>query len=127
MDVIILSLLTISLYLCSSNAQGPPSPGYYPSSRVPSIGFNQCFRNQWGSEHQTLNQDSLTIWLDRSSGLYHKTSHFTYILILSYKFLIKQLLLYNKYKNNSIILYFTTYVTHNLRALFSSCIINFYI
>ncbi|KAK2978725.1 hypothetical protein RJ640_015256 [Escallonia rubra] len=51
-----------------SNAQGPPSPGFYPSSRVRSIGFNQGFRNLWGSQHQSIGQDSLNIWLDRSSG-----------------------------------------------------------
>lgn len=62
-------LVVIFLYPFSSFAQGPPSPGYYPSSRVPSIGFNQGFRTLWGSQHQTLDQNSLTIWLDRSSGL----------------------------------------------------------
>ncbi|KAK6144331.1 hypothetical protein DH2020_021151 [Rehmannia glutinosa] len=51
-----------------NNAQGPPSPGYYPSSRIGSIGFNQGFRNLWGPQHQKLDQGALTIWLDRSSG-----------------------------------------------------------
>ncbi|KAK6144332.1 hypothetical protein DH2020_021152 [Rehmannia glutinosa] len=49
-------------------AAGPPSPGYYPSSRIGSIGFNQGFRNLWGPQHQKLDQGALTIWLDRSSG-----------------------------------------------------------
>ncbi|KAK6138119.1 hypothetical protein DH2020_028136 [Rehmannia glutinosa] len=51
-----------------NNGQGPPSPGYYPSSRIGSIGFNQGFRNLWGPQHQKLDQGALTIWLDRSSG-----------------------------------------------------------
>ncbi|TMW82312.1 hypothetical protein EJD97_006281 [Solanum chilense] len=50
------------------NAQGPPSPGYYPSSRAQSIGFNQGFRNLWGPQHQSLDQSTLTIWLDKNSG-----------------------------------------------------------
>lgn len=47
----------------------PPSPGSYPSSRVGSIAFQQGFRNLWGPQHQTLDQETLTIWLDRSSGI----------------------------------------------------------
>ncbi|KAE8656866.1 putative xyloglucan endotransglucosylase/hydrolase protein 32 [Hibiscus syriacus] len=52
----------------STNAQGPPSLGYSPSSRVSSVTFNQGFRNLWGTQHQRLDQGSLTIWLDKSSG-----------------------------------------------------------
>ncbi|PSR86555.1 Xyloglucan endotransglucosylase/hydrolase protein [Actinidia chinensis var. chinensis] len=51
-----------------SQAQGPPSTGYYPSSHVNSIGFDQGFKNLWGPQHQTVDQGSLTIWLDKSSG-----------------------------------------------------------
>ncbi|KAE8711202.1 putative xyloglucan endotransglucosylase/hydrolase protein 32 [Hibiscus syriacus] len=54
--------------ITSSNAQVPPSPGYSPSSRVSSVTFNQGFRNLWGPQHQRLDQGSLTIWLDKSSG-----------------------------------------------------------
>ncbi|KAK1398355.1 Xyloglucan endotransglucosylase/hydrolase [Heracleum sosnowskyi] len=61
-------LLVVFLFSSKSDAQGPPSPGYYPSSRIRSIGFNQGFRSRWGSQHQSLDQNSLTIWLDRSSG-----------------------------------------------------------
>ncbi|KAL0390565.1 UNVERIFIED_CONTAM: putative xyloglucan endotransglucosylase/hydrolase protein 32 [Sesamum calycinum] len=57
------------MFPLGNNGQGPPpSPGYYPSSRIGSIGFNQGFRNLWGPQHQRLDQGALTIWLDRSSG-----------------------------------------------------------
>ncbi|KAH7542697.1 hypothetical protein FEM48_Zijuj02G0101600 [Ziziphus jujuba var. spinosa] len=59
---------TFFVLISSTTAQSPPSPGYSPSSRVNSIGFNQGFRNLWGSKHQSLDQGSLTIWLDSSSG-----------------------------------------------------------
>ncbi|KAB1226771.1 putative xyloglucan endotransglucosylase/hydrolase protein 32 [Morella rubra] len=57
-------LFTIS----SSSAQGPPSPGYYPSSKLNSISFDQGFGNLWGPQHQKVDQDSISIWLDNSSG-----------------------------------------------------------
>ncbi|KAJ4847663.1 putative xyloglucan endotransglucosylase/hydrolase protein 32 [Turnera subulata] len=60
--------LLFVMFLPISIAQGPPSPGYYPSSRINSIGFDQGFRNLWGSQHQRVDQGSLTIWLDRNSG-----------------------------------------------------------
>ncbi|KAA8550325.1 hypothetical protein F0562_002009 [Nyssa sinensis] len=63
----LLLILLVSMF-SSSNAQGPPSPGYSPSSRIGSMGFNQGFRNLWGPQHQSLDQGTLTIWLDRSSG-----------------------------------------------------------
>ncbi|KAH7836932.1 hypothetical protein Vadar_007564 [Vaccinium darrowii] len=56
------------MFPLSSKAQGPPSPGYWPSSRIGSIGFNQGFRNLWGPEHQNVDQGGLTIWLDKNSG-----------------------------------------------------------
>ncbi|XP_022853097.1 probable xyloglucan endotransglucosylase/hydrolase protein 32 [Olea europaea var. sylvestris] len=61
-------LLIIILFPSSNYAQGPPSPGYYPSSRIGSIGFNQGFRNLWGPQHQHIDQGTLTLWLDRNSG-----------------------------------------------------------
>ncbi|CDP07041.1 unnamed protein product [Coffea canephora] len=68
MALILLSFFIVFL-LPPSNAQGdPPSPGYYPSSRVASLGFNQGFRTLWGPQNQRVDQGSLTIWLDRSSG-----------------------------------------------------------
>ncbi|OMO82859.1 Glycoside hydrolase, family 16 [Corchorus capsularis] len=51
-----------------SNAQGPPSPGFSPSSRANSVNFDQAYRNLWGPQHQRVDQGSLTIWLDKSSG-----------------------------------------------------------
>ncbi|KAM7496805.1 hypothetical protein LguiA_021219 [Lonicera macranthoides] len=71
MDFLFLSLSLVHIFMLpsSSNGQGPPSPGYYPSSKIGSIGFNQGFRNLWGGQHQRVDQgDSLTIWLDKSSG-----------------------------------------------------------
>ncbi|XP_047323383.1 xyloglucan endotransglucosylase/hydrolase protein 31 [Impatiens glandulifera] len=59
-------LAAVSIALSLAGAQ--PAPGYYPSSKVPTLGFNQGFRNLWGPQHQTINQGDLTIWLDRSSG-----------------------------------------------------------
>ncbi|KAL2541076.1 putative xyloglucan endotransglucosylase/hydrolase protein 32 [Abeliophyllum distichum] len=61
-------LFLIFLFPSSNYAQGPPSPGYYPSSRIGSIGFNQGFTNLWGSQHQRIDQGTLSIWLDRNSG-----------------------------------------------------------
>ncbi|XXG78796.1 hypothetical protein AAC387_Pa08g2659 [Persea americana] len=64
-----LFLIFLSLVLSCGNAQNPPSPGYYPSSRFRQQGFYQGFRNLWGPQHQSVSQDqSLTIWLDRTSG-----------------------------------------------------------
>ena len=61
--------LILSLMIASISAQGPPSPGYSPSSKINSITFDQGFRNRWGPQHQKVDQDTLTIWLDNSSGL----------------------------------------------------------
>ncbi|XP_062082184.1 xyloglucan endotransglucosylase/hydrolase protein 31-like [Humulus lupulus] len=71
----LLSLLLFFLIFSSSQAQRPPSPGYNPSSKFGSITFDQGFRNLWGSKHQSLNQDSLTIWLDSNSGSGFKSLH----------------------------------------------------
>ncbi|RYQ97945.1 hypothetical protein Ahy_B08g094019 isoform A [Arachis hypogaea] len=62
--------LIISLMLCGIIAdESPPSPGYYPSSQVSSVAFDQAYRNLWGPQHQRLDQSgSLTIWLDSYSG-----------------------------------------------------------
>lgn len=68
------SFLVLSFTICSSS-QGPPSPGYYPSSRITPISFSQGFRNLWGPQHQKVDQDSLTIWLDANSGSGFKSLH----------------------------------------------------
>lgn len=73
----LLPLLLLHLHLllieiqCTS-AQGPPSPGYNPSSKIHSVGFDRVFRNLWGPHHQTVDQGTLTIWLDSISGLVMK-------------------------------------------------------
>nr|XP_043612734.1 probable xyloglucan endotransglucosylase/hydrolase protein 32 [Erigeron canadensis] len=46
----------------------PPSPGFYPSSKFRSMTFNQGFKNLWGPSHQSINNNALSIWLDRTSG-----------------------------------------------------------
>ncbi|KAJ8441287.1 hypothetical protein Cgig2_013394 [Carnegiea gigantea] len=51
-----------------SVAQAQPSPGFYVSSQVAPISFYQGFRNLWGPQHMILQRDTLTVWLDRSSG-----------------------------------------------------------
>lgn len=63
-----LPILLLFLVVSTSSAQGPPSPGYYPSSRVRSVGFDQSFRNLWGPKHQSEDQGAVTLLLDRSSG-----------------------------------------------------------
>ncbi|TYI97698.1 hypothetical protein E1A91_D01G161400v1 [Gossypium mustelinum] len=61
-----LSLLLI-LWFPSTNADWPPSLGYWPSSKLRPMSFYSGFRNLWGPNHQTVDQSSLTIWLDRTS------------------------------------------------------------
>ncbi|XP_071711631.1 xyloglucan endotransglucosylase/hydrolase protein 31-like [Rutidosis leptorrhynchoides] len=61
--------LILIMLTCSTFAQdNPPSPGYNPSSMVDSVTFDQAYRNRWGPQNQRLDQNSLTIWLDQSSG-----------------------------------------------------------
>ncbi|KAE8712727.1 putative xyloglucan endotransglucosylase/hydrolase protein 32 [Hibiscus syriacus] len=67
--------LALFFIVSSSNAQGPPSPGFSPSSRVSTVTFDQGFRNLWGPQHQKLDQGSLTIWLDKTSGSGFKSLH----------------------------------------------------
>ncbi|CAN8255058.1 unnamed protein product [Cochlearia groenlandica] len=57
------------LMLCRDGySQRSPSPGYYPSSRVPTSPFGREFRTSWGSQHQRIEQDVITLWLDKSTG-----------------------------------------------------------
>ncbi|KAK4791836.1 hypothetical protein SAY86_032249 [Trapa natans] len=63
-----LVFFTLILMAVPCTGQNPPSPGYNPSSRFNTVGFDQAFRNLWGPQHQRVDQDTLTIWLDRSSG-----------------------------------------------------------
>ncbi|KAK6141736.1 hypothetical protein DH2020_024538 [Rehmannia glutinosa] len=65
---LLLSLIFFFMFPLGNNGEGPPSPGYYPSSRIGPIGFDQGFINLWGPNHQSLDQGTLTIWLDKSSG-----------------------------------------------------------
>ncbi|KAG8496198.1 hypothetical protein CXB51_009115 [Gossypium anomalum] len=64
------SFLALTLIIPLSNAQGPPAPGFSPSSRLSTVAFDKGFRNLWGPQHQKLDQGSLTIWLDKSSGYF---------------------------------------------------------
>ncbi|GJS58056.1 xyloglucan endotransglucosylase/hydrolase protein 31-like protein [Tanacetum coccineum] len=63
---LLITLLCLLITSISSNAQ--PSPGFYPSSKVSTIPFNKAYRNLWGPQHQRFDQNSLVLWLDRSSG-----------------------------------------------------------
>ncbi|KAF6171451.1 hypothetical protein GIB67_017975 [Kingdonia uniflora] len=60
------SLLCLILMVPLTNAQ--PSPGFWPSSKFRTIGFSQGYKNLWGPQHQRVDQNSLTIWLDSNSG-----------------------------------------------------------
>ncbi|KAJ6984100.1 xyloglucan endotransglucosylase/hydrolase protein 31 [Populus alba x Populus x berolinensis] len=68
-----LPLILLIIPLMITTAQNTPSPGYYPSSRVSSIGFGQGYSNLWGPQHQRVEQGTVTIWLDRSSGSGYKS------------------------------------------------------
>ncbi|KAL4011135.1 hypothetical protein IC575_028182 [Cucumis melo] len=71
-----LFLLSLFFFFSFTSSQNyPPSPGYFPSNQVQSIGFYQLFRNRWGSQHQKVDQGTLTIWLDSSSGSGFKSLH----------------------------------------------------
>ncbi|KAI3880628.1 hypothetical protein MKX03_037500 [Papaver bracteatum] len=59
-------IITTIFMVPLANAQ--PSPGFSPSNKFRTIGFFQGFRNLWGPQHQKLEQNQLTIWLDKSSG-----------------------------------------------------------
>lgn len=63
--------------------QNAPSPGYYPSSRFSTVGFDQGFRNLWSPQHQRQDQGTLTIWLDRISGLTHSYIYLKLSALLS--------------------------------------------
>ena len=58
----------------SSNADWPPSPGYWPSTKFRSMTFYKGYTNLWGPSHQRADQNALTIWLDSTSGLIFFTS-----------------------------------------------------
>nr|AAK51119.1 xyloglucan endo-transglycosylase [Carica papaya] len=73
--VLMAPLLFSFLLILMVSSQGPPSPGYYPTSRFPSLGFDQGFRNRWGPQHQRVEQGVLTIWLDSTSGSGFKSLH----------------------------------------------------
>lgn len=66
---LLILLLLLLLLLHPSEAQ--PSPGYYPSKMFRSMAFYEGYSTLWGPQHQTLSQDqkSLTLWMDRSSGM----------------------------------------------------------
>jgi len=63
------AILFFMLMASSSNAYWPPSPGYRPSSKFRPVNFYRGFRNLWGPQHQSIDQNALTIWLDSSSGM----------------------------------------------------------
>lgn len=77
--LLLLTSIVVSM-LQWGNAQ--PSPGYYPSNRFKSLpGFYHGYSTLWGPQHQTVSgdQSSVTIWLDRSSGM-HARHHFAFSL-----------------------------------------------
>ncbi|KAE8733002.1 homogentisate phytyltransferase 1 [Hibiscus syriacus] len=44
-----------------------------PPLPVSTVKFDQVFRTLWGQQHQRRDQDSLTIWLDKTSGSVFKS------------------------------------------------------
>ncbi|KAL0347147.1 UNVERIFIED_CONTAM: putative xyloglucan endotransglucosylase/hydrolase protein 32 [Sesamum calycinum] len=65
----LLPLIILLIAPLTANAgQWPPSPGYYPSTRFRSMSFYQGYRNLWGPGHQNVDNNGITIWLDRNSG-----------------------------------------------------------
>ncbi|XP_031102476.1 probable xyloglucan endotransglucosylase/hydrolase protein 32 [Ipomoea triloba] len=66
-----LPLAVLLIFLAPPSCHGgywPPSPGYYPGSKFRSYTFNQGFKNIWGPNHQSVDNNGLRIWLDTSSG-----------------------------------------------------------
>lgn len=63
----------------SSTHASPPSPGYWPSTKFRSMSFYQGFTNLWGPQHQSIDQNYLKIWLDRTSGISTASSIYIYI------------------------------------------------
>ncbi|GMI79721.1 xyloglucan endotransglucosylase/hydrolase 32 [Hibiscus trionum] len=66
MALFLLVLLVVSFP--STNAERPPSPGHWPSSKFRPMSFHYAFQSLWGFSHQSVDQNALTIWLDRTSG-----------------------------------------------------------
>ncbi|XP_051132205.1 probable xyloglucan endotransglucosylase/hydrolase protein 32 [Andrographis paniculata] len=66
--LLLLLLLLIILLPLAHGGQRPPSPGYYPSSRFRSMSFRQGYRNLWGPNHLSFDNNGINIWLDRNSG-----------------------------------------------------------
>ncbi|KAK4419253.1 putative xyloglucan endotransglucosylase/hydrolase protein 32 [Sesamum alatum] len=64
---LIVIIILIAPLPCNAG-QWPPSPGYYPSTRFRSMSFYQGYRNLWGPAHQSVDNNGITIWLDRNSG-----------------------------------------------------------
>ncbi|KAB2006943.1 hypothetical protein ES319_D11G382700v1 [Gossypium barbadense] len=64
----ILLIFLLMLSFPSMNAGSPPSPGYWPSTKFRPMSFHYAFKSLWGFSHQSVDQNTLTIWLDRTSG-----------------------------------------------------------
>ncbi|PWA61201.1 concanavalin A-like lectin/glucanase domain, Xyloglucan endotransglucosylase/hydrolase [Artemisia annua] len=66
---LVLLPLFLFMFTTSTNAQGsPPSPGYKPSSSIDTVDFQEAYQPLWGPQNQRLDDSSLTMWLDKSSG-----------------------------------------------------------
>ncbi|XP_073049177.1 probable xyloglucan endotransglucosylase/hydrolase protein 32 [Primulina eburnea] len=69
MSPLVIFLFSILFYPSQNEAaQGPPSSGYCPTSNIGPTPFEKLYTNRWGPQHQTLDQATLTIWLDKTSG-----------------------------------------------------------
>ncbi|XP_015086065.1 probable xyloglucan endotransglucosylase/hydrolase protein 32 [Solanum pennellii] len=67
--IFFLPIFLCFIFLHSTNANyWPISPGYYPSTKFKSMSFYQGFKNLWGPNHQSVDNNGINIWLDRNSG-----------------------------------------------------------
>ncbi|CAM8964482.1 unnamed protein product [Rhodiola kirilowii] len=66
-SLIIFATIAATMSFIAHGASSP-SPGYYPSNNFGVVSFNQGYRTLWGPQHQRVDQNTLTLWLDGSSG-----------------------------------------------------------
>ncbi|CAM8967580.1 unnamed protein product [Rhodiola kirilowii] len=66
-SLIIFATIAATMSFIAHGASSP-SPGYYPSNNFGLVSFNQGYRTLWGPQHQRVDQNTLTLWLDGSSG-----------------------------------------------------------
>lgn len=79
LPLLVMMITVVMMSFPSSTHASPPSPGYWPSTKFRSMSFYQGFTNLWGPQHQSIDQNYLKIWLDRTSGISTASSIYIYI------------------------------------------------